>query len=171
MDRDDQPFSYECYSELLINGMVWPQYGGQPSNDVLAEAVNLVPVPVNTTAAPLKQARKKICVSKKLPNFSPTEDQMLVRSYLEVSGDVAVGTNQRKESLWSSIMNQYNEKRGHYPERTLRSTQSSSIMNQYNEKRGHYPERTLRSTQSRWDSVNGKTNIGKMISKVRREDR
>jgi hypothetical protein len=99
MDHDDQPFSYEGYSELLMNGMVWSQYGGQPSNDVPAEVMNSVPVLANTNAAPLKQARKKICVSKKFPNFSPTEDQMLVRSFLEVSVDAAVGTNQRKESL------------------------------------------------------------------------
>jgi hypothetical protein len=124
MDHDDQPFNYVGYSELLMNGMVWPQYGGQTSNDAPAEVANLVPVTANTTAAPSKQARKKIYVSKKLPNFSPTEDQMLVRSYLEVSGDAAVGTNQRKESLWSRIMNQYNEKRGHYPGQTLRPAQS-----------------------------------------------
>jgi hypothetical protein len=101
-----------------------------------------VPVPTNTNAAPSKQARKKIYVSKKLSNFSPTEDQMLVRSYLEVSGDAAVGTNQRKESLWSRIMNQYNEKRGHYPERTLRSAQSrwDSIKLEVRKFCGYYSE-------------------------------
>jgi hypothetical protein len=124
MDHDDQPFSYEGYSELLMNGMVSPQYGGQTSNDAPTNVANPVPMTVNTTAAPSKQARKKICVSKKLPNFSPTEDQMLVRSYLEVSGDAAVGTNQRKERLWSRTMNRYNEKRGYYPERIMRSAQS-----------------------------------------------
>jgi hypothetical protein len=93
MDHDDQPFNYVGYSELLMKGMVWPQYGGQTSNDAPAEVANLVPVTANTTAAPSKQARKKIYVLKKLPNFSPTEDQMLVQSYLEVSGDAAVVTN------------------------------------------------------------------------------
>jgi hypothetical protein len=59
MDHEDQPFSYEGYSELLMNGMVWPQYGGQTFNDVPSEVANPVPVTTNTTAAPYEHTHQR----------------------------------------------------------------------------------------------------------------
>jgi hypothetical protein len=79
----------------------------------------------SSSAASPKQVRKKVYTSRqKLPNFSPIEDVLLVKSYLEVSCDPVVGTNQNKAKLWTRIMNLYNQNRGNYPERSLRSAQS-----------------------------------------------
>jgi hypothetical protein len=95
---------------------------GGPSN-VPSEPPNMVVLPPNPIAVPPSQVRKKVCARKKNLNFSPNENVMLVKSYLEVSCDPVVNTNQN-ESLWSRIMTQYNERRGHYPEHTTRSAQS-----------------------------------------------
>jgi hypothetical protein len=46
----------------------------------------------------------------RIPTSPPNEDMMLVKSYLEVSFDPVVNTNQ-KEGLWSRIMSQYNGRR------------------------------------------------------------
>jgi hypothetical protein len=63
----------------------------------------------------LKQPKKKVCAVRKNPSFSLNEDILLVKGYMEVSCDPVVNTNQKKQSLWSRIMNLYNEKRGDYP--------------------------------------------------------
>jgi hypothetical protein len=79
----------------------------------------------SSSAVPPKQVRKKVyTLQKKLPNFSPREDVLLVKSYIEVSCDPVVGTSQNKEKLWTRIMNLYNQNSGNYPERSLRSAQS-----------------------------------------------
>jgi hypothetical protein len=78
----------------------------------------------NTTLGPSKQARKKVCVQKKNSNFFPNEDKLLVMSYLEVSNDPVVNTSQKLERLWCRIVKLYNQKRGSYPERTMRLAQS-----------------------------------------------
>jgi hypothetical protein len=79
----------------------------------------------SSSAVPPKQVRKKVyALQKKLPNFSPREDVLLVKSYIEVSCDPVVGTSQNKEKLWTRIMNLYNQNSGNYPERSLRSAQS-----------------------------------------------
>jgi hypothetical protein len=47
----------------------------------------------NTTSGPSKQVRKKVCVQRKNTNFSPLEDMLLVKSYLEASNDPVVNTS------------------------------------------------------------------------------
>jgi hypothetical protein len=91
------PYPTEGISEFMF-AMGWtPPSQGGPSNAVSS-----------------KQPKKKVCAVRKNLNFSPNEDILLVKGYMEVSCDPVVNTNQ-KESLWSRIMNLYNEKRGHYP--------------------------------------------------------
>jgi hypothetical protein len=116
----NDPFPTEGIGEFM-SAMGWTPPQGGPSN-----------------AVPSRQPKKKVCVVRKNPNFSPNEDISLVKNYLEVSCDPVVNTNQKKESLWSRIMNLYNKKRG------------------------HYPERTTRSAQSRWDTI--KLEVGKFCS-------
>jgi hypothetical protein len=52
-----------------------------------------------------------VYVVRKNLNFSLNEDILLVKSYLKVSCDPVVNTNQKNESMWSMIINMYNEKR------------------------------------------------------------
>jgi hypothetical protein len=98
MDPDEQPGIYGGFGELLMSGMhmSWPEYGGQSPNAVPGEVANPVPLPANTTTDMLNQGRKKVYVGKRLTNFSPNEDKLLVISYLEVSCDALVSTNQKK---------------------------------------------------------------------------
>jgi hypothetical protein len=49
---------------------------------------------------------------------------ILVKCYLEVSGDAVLNTAQNKEKLRIRIMNQYNQNRENYPEWTMRSAQN-----------------------------------------------
>jgi hypothetical protein len=120
----DGHYPYQGVHEFMSN-MGWTSCEGGPSNVVPSEPPNLVALPPNPSAVPPRQVRKKVCAGRKNPNFSPNEDMMLVKSYLEVSFDPVVNTNQKKESLWSRIMSQYNGRRGHYPEYTTRSLQNS----------------------------------------------
>jgi hypothetical protein len=101
----------------------------------------------NTTPGSLKQARKKACVQKKNSNFCPNEDKLLVMSYLEVSNDPVVNTSQKLERLWCRIVKLYNQKRGSYSERTMRSTQScwDAIKLQVGKFCGYYAE-VMRAT-------------------------
>jgi hypothetical protein len=97
----DDPYPTEGIGEFM-SVMGWtppPPPQGGPSN-----------------AVPSKQQKKKVCAVWKNPNFSSKEDILLVKSYMEVTCDPVVNTNQKKESLWSRIMNLYNENGGHYPE-------------------------------------------------------
>lgn len=60
----------------------------------------------------------------KLSNFSPQEDVFLVKSWLEISCDPIVNTGQKKEGFWARIKGQYDNKRGTFHERSVRSLQS-----------------------------------------------
>jgi hypothetical protein len=120
-----QPLNYtEGFGEFM-SAMGWTSFEGQPFNALPMESPKLVQVGGTSNTAPSKQARKKVCVSRtKLPNFSPTEDMILVKCYLEVSGDAVLNTTQNTEKLRIRIMNQYNQNRENYPEWTMRSAQS-----------------------------------------------
>jgi hypothetical protein len=123
MMNPDRHYPYQGVGEFMY-AMGWTSCEGGPSNVVPSEPPNSVALPSNPSAVPPRQARKKVCAGRKNLNFSPNEDIMLIKSYLEVSCDPVVNTNQKKESLWSRIMSQYNKRRGHYLGCTMRSVQS-----------------------------------------------
>ncbi|KAL6907437.1 hypothetical protein ACP4OV_002476 [Aristida adscensionis] len=89
-----------------------------PTNE---EDSDILEVPPPTSA---KEKSKKGGTRSKLGNFSPEEDVNIVRSWLEISCDAAIGTGQKRDRMWDRIMLRYNMRRGSYPERTLRSIQS-----------------------------------------------
>ena len=71
-----------------------------------------------------KEKRAKVVSRIKLSNFSPDEDVNIVKSWLEISCDPITSTGQKKDSMWSRILQRYNLRRGSYPERSVRSLQS-----------------------------------------------
>ncbi|CAO2194709.1 unnamed protein product [Urochloa humidicola] len=66
-------------------------------------------------------ASKAGATKNKLPNFSAYEDNLLCKSWLEISCDAITKTSQRRESFWLCVLNRYNSKCGKYPERTKKS--------------------------------------------------
>jgi hypothetical protein len=117
----------------FMSTMGWSTFEGQPMNEVPMQLPNVVHLDGNigqqgsgdnTSSGPSRQARKRVCVQMKNTNFSPLEDMLLVKSYLEVSNDPVVNTSQKMERLWCRICKLYNEKRGTYSEGTVRSAQS-----------------------------------------------
>ncbi|CAN6317556.1 unnamed protein product [Urochloa humidicola] len=66
-------------------------------------------------------ASKAGATKNKLPNFSAYEDNLLCKSWLEISCDAITNTGQRRESFWLRVLNRYNSKCGKYPERTKKS--------------------------------------------------
>jgi hypothetical protein len=88
-------YPYQGVGEFM-SAMGWTSCEGGPSNVVPSEPPNPVALPPNPSAVPPRQARKKVCVRRKNPNFFPNEDIMLVKSYLEVSCDPVVNTNQKR---------------------------------------------------------------------------
>ncbi|CAN6245418.1 unnamed protein product [Urochloa humidicola] len=66
-------------------------------------------------------ASKVGATKNKLPNFSAHEDNLLCKSWLEISCDPITNTGQRRESFWLRVLSRYNSKRGKYPERTKKS--------------------------------------------------
>jgi hypothetical protein len=55
--------------------------------------------PCSSRTYPSRQARKMVCVQRKNTNFSPLEDMLLVKSYLDVSNDPVVNTSQKIEMI------------------------------------------------------------------------
>jgi hypothetical protein len=117
----------------FMSAMGWSTFEGQPMIEVLIQLSNVVHLDGNTgqqgsggntSSGPSRQARKRVCVQRKNTNFSPLEDMLLVKSYLEVSNDPVVNTSQNMERLWCRICKVYNDKRETYSERTVRSAQS-----------------------------------------------
>ncbi|CAO2167252.1 unnamed protein product, partial [Urochloa humidicola] len=66
-------------------------------------------------------ASKVGTTKNKLPNFSAYEDNLLCKSWLEISCDPIINTGQRRESFWVRVLSRYNSKCGKYPERTKKS--------------------------------------------------
>jgi hypothetical protein len=90
-----------------------------------------------STAPPL--VRRKVAATKvKQTNFSPFEDTVLCKAWLEISCDPATNTGQRKEAFWNRVCSRY----------------SSKCVG--------YPERSVRSIMSRWDHI--KAEVGKFTS-------
>ncbi|CAL5018056.1 unnamed protein product [Urochloa decumbens] len=57
----------------------------------------------------------------KQTNFSAYEDNVLCKSWLEISCDPVINTGQRRESFWIRVVNRYNSNCGRYPKRTQKS--------------------------------------------------
>jgi len=83
-----------------------------------AEELSISPAPTG------KGKRPKVVSRIKLSNFHPEEDVNIVKSWLEISCDPITSTGQKKDSMWSRILQRYNLRRGSYPERSVRSLQS-----------------------------------------------
>jgi len=62
-------------------------------------------------------ASKVGATRNKQTNFSAYEDNMLCKSWLEISCDPVVNTDQRKEAFWIRVLNRCNFKCGSYPTR------------------------------------------------------
>jgi len=69
-------------------------------------------------------ASKVGATRNKQTNFSAYEDNMLYKSWLEISCDPIVNTGQRKEAFWIRVLKRYNSKCGSYPTRTQKSIMS-----------------------------------------------
>ncbi|XP_039784427.1 glutathione S-transferase T3-like [Panicum virgatum] len=69
-------------------------------------------------------ASKVGATRNKQTNFSAYEDNMLCKSWLEISCDPVVNTGQRKEAFWIRVLNRYNSKCGSYLTRTQKSIMS-----------------------------------------------
>ena len=69
-------------------------------------------------------ASKVGATRNKQTNFSAYEDNMLCKSWLEISCDPVVNTGQRKKAFWIRVLNRYNSKCGTYPTRTQKSIMS-----------------------------------------------
>ena len=69
-------------------------------------------------------ASKVGATRNKQTNFSAYEDNMLCKSWLEISCDPVVNTDQRKEAFWIRVLNRYNSKCGSHPMRTQKSIMS-----------------------------------------------
>jgi hypothetical protein len=111
----------------FMSAMGCSTFEGQPMNEVPMQLPNIVHLDGNTgqqgsggntSSGPSRQARKRVCVQMKNTIFSPLEDMLLVKSCLEMN------TSQKMERLWCRICKLYNEKRGTYSERIVRSAQS-----------------------------------------------
>ena len=83
-----------------------------------AEELSISPAPTG------KGKRPKVVSRIKLSNFHPEEDVNIVKSWLEISCDPITSTGQKKDGMWSRILQRYNLRRGSYPERSVRSLQS-----------------------------------------------
>jgi hypothetical protein len=71
------------------------------------------------------QGRHKVAATRtKQTNFSAYEDNVLCKSWLEISCDAATNTGQRKEAFWGRVVSRYNSQCRDYPERTLKSITS-----------------------------------------------
>jgi hypothetical protein len=57
-------------------------------------------------------------------NFSVQEDNLLCKSWLEISCDPITNTDQRKESFWLRVLNRYNSQRMNLSERSQKSIMS-----------------------------------------------
>jgi hypothetical protein len=119
-------------SEFMF-AMGWSTFEGQPMNEVPMQLPSVVHLDGNTSqqcsggntsSGPSRQARKRVCVQRENRNFSPLEDMLFVKSYLEVGNDPMMNTSQKMERLWCRICKMYNKKRGAYSERSVRSAQS-----------------------------------------------
>jgi hypothetical protein len=104
----------------FMSSMGWSTFEGQPMNEVPMQLPNVVYLDGNigqqgsgdnTSSGPSRQARKRVCVQMKNTKFSPLEDMLLVKSYLEVSNDPVVNTSQKMERLWCRICKSYSEGR------------------------------------------------------------
>jgi len=80
-----------------------------------AEELSISPAPTG------KGKRPKVVSRIKLSNFHPEEDVNIVKSWLEISCDPITSTGQKKDGMWSRILQRYNLRRGSYPERSVRS--------------------------------------------------
>ncbi|CAN6178166.1 unnamed protein product [Urochloa humidicola] len=69
-------------------------------------------------------ASKVGATKNKQANFSAYEDNVLCKSWLEISCDPTTNTGQRRESFWIRVVDRYNSKRGRYPKRTKKSISS-----------------------------------------------
>ena len=69
-------------------------------------------------------ASKVGATRNKQTNFSAYEDNMLCKSWLEISCDPVVNTDQRKEAFWIRVLNRCNFKCGSYPTRIQKSIMS-----------------------------------------------
>ncbi|CAO2189304.1 unnamed protein product, partial [Urochloa humidicola] len=69
-------------------------------------------------------ASKVGATKNKQANFSAYEDNVLCKSWLEISCDPITNTGQRRESFWIRVVDRYNSKRGRYPKRTKKSISS-----------------------------------------------
>ncbi|CAL4906077.1 unnamed protein product [Urochloa decumbens] len=63
-------------------------------------------------------ASKVGATKTKQTNFSAYEDNVLCKSWLEISCDPIINTGQRRESFWIRVVNRYNSNCGRYPKRT-----------------------------------------------------
>ncbi|CAO2201670.1 unnamed protein product [Urochloa humidicola] len=104
--------------------MMHPSHNGQQvfhpteSSGAYVEDDDLREVPPSEVA---KGKGKK----KKLSNFKPEEDVIVVKTWLEISCDPITSTGQKRDRLWERIHERYNfEKAESNPERSLRSLQS-----------------------------------------------
>ena len=73
---------------------------------------------------PPRTQRKVVAKKPKQENFKPEEDALLCQTWVEISSDPVVNTGQRKEGLWSRIVERYNQRRGDYPIRLNRALSS-----------------------------------------------
>jgi hypothetical protein len=73
-------------------------------------------------SAAASHGRRKVGATRnKQANFSAYEDNVLCKSWLEISCEPVINTGQRRESFWVRVRNRYNSKRGSYPERSQKS--------------------------------------------------
>ncbi|WVZ93109.1 hypothetical protein U9M48_039117 [Paspalum notatum var. saurae] len=72
-------------------------------------------------AVPPRGRGKETTPRNQQSNFSVYEDNILCKSWLEISCDPVTNTGQRKESFWGRITARYNSQRGKYPERSQKS--------------------------------------------------
>ena len=100
------------------------QYGqgtGSMTIDAMATSARAQCSQQMPLAAEGTRRAKKTTSTKKLPNFSIQEDQILVSCWINVSTDPVVAIGQRKDSFWKSIEKSYNRLRVSYPERSQKS--------------------------------------------------
>ncbi|RCV19393.1 hypothetical protein SETIT_3G380400v2 [Setaria italica] len=79
---------------------------------------------MSASATPPPRRRKVVATRNKQTNFSAYEDDVLCKSWLEISCDPVINTGQRRESFWVRVVNRYNSKCSTYPERTQKSIMS-----------------------------------------------
>ncbi|WVZ77282.1 hypothetical protein U9M48_025167 [Paspalum notatum var. saurae] len=93
-------------------GMPQPSVGDEDDVEVL-------PIPPAGSLPSSEQRRRT-----KLSNFNPTEDTNLVKACLEISCDPVIGNGQRQDGFWKRVGERYDFRRGHNPQRSLRSLSS-----------------------------------------------